>query len=96
MLEALVALLGAPQRRLAHSLKGAANTLGATQLGESAFALEKAAKEEDVDRCQQLLPDVLAKLQFVVEGLADLDQLIDETGNVRDASWKTPNKPNKP
>ncbi len=84
------------QRRLAHSLKGAANTLGATQLGESAFALEKAAKEEDVDRCQQLLPDVLAKLQFVVEGLADLDQLIDETGNVRDASWKTPNKPNKP
>ncbi len=64
------------QHRLAHSLKGVAYSLGAMQLGEAAFALEMAAKNEDSERSAQFLLNVLTELQVVIEGLADLDDMI--------------------
>lgn len=62
------------QRRLAHSLKGVALTLGATALAESASALQDAAGEQDVARRDALLTETLDKLTEIRAGLADLDR----------------------
>lgn len=67
----------ATQRLLAHSLKGAANSIGATELGEAAFALEVEAKNASAEGSDRLLPEVLAKLKVVVDGLSDIDKYID-------------------
>ena len=65
------------QRRLAHSLKGVALTLGATDLAEAASELEVATADDDQARCGILLPGVLQRLNIVTAGLADLDRLLE-------------------
>ncbi len=61
------------QTRLAHTLKGVANTLGANALGEAALALELAAEEKDNDQCSARLLPVLNHLHIVTSGLSDLE-----------------------
>lgn len=66
----------AGEARLLHSLKGLARTLGASDLGEAAEALERAAAAGDqvqLDACQ---PALLAQLHRVMAGLEGLDQMI--------------------
>ncbi len=58
------------QLRLAHSLKGAAKTLGAEALAEAAHALESAAKEKNREQCAAFLPPVVDRLHIVTGGLS--------------------------
>jgi len=60
------------QIRLAHTIKGAARTLGAFDLGEAAAALETAATAKDSAACDEKFVDVLDQLHIVIEGLRDL------------------------
>lgn len=63
--------------RLAHSLKGVAHTIGATDLGEAAQGLEAAAANHDGAKCAELLPPLLTLLQLVTTGLAEIDGLLE-------------------
>ena len=63
------------QVRLAHSLKGVAQTLGALDLGKKAMLLLAAAEANDAAKCAELFPAVAASLQFVVAGLADIESM---------------------
>ncbi len=63
--------------RLAHSLKGVAQTLGAFDLGESAIRLLDASDSRATERIDAILPKVLSDLHCVVAGLHDVDRLID-------------------
>lgn len=60
------------QIRLAHSLKGIAQTLGACDLGEAAAALEEAASSKDHGRMKELFALTLGALRVVINGLEDL------------------------
>jgi CheY-like chemotaxis protein/HPt (histidine-containing phosphotransfer) domain-containing protein len=60
------------QVRLAHTLKGTARTLGAFDLGEAAASLEEAAIRHDRDTCGLRLPETLAQLRVVIDGLETL------------------------
>ena len=60
------------QVRLAHTLKGTARTLGAFDLGEAAASLEEAAIRHDRDTCALRLPETLAQLRVVIDGLEAL------------------------
>ena len=60
------------QLRMAHSLKGVAQTLGAFELGEAAARLEEAAKAKDGDACAACLDQTLARLQMVLEGIRSI------------------------
>ena len=66
------------QMRLAHSLKGIANTLGATTLADAAFALERAAEEKSNEQCAVLLPPVACYLHTVMDGLSDLESRLEK------------------
>jgi PAS domain S-box-containing protein len=72
--------------RLAHSLKGVAHTVGATDLGESAAALEVAAAAHDTAQCDTHLPQLLELLHQVTSGLAEIDRLIDAGNGLSEAS----------
>ena len=61
-------------QRLAHSLKGIANTLGAVQLGEAAAALEVAVGTQDTAAVEDYLATVIQCLGVVSGGLASIDQ----------------------
>ena len=63
--------------RLAHSLKGVANTLGAAQLAEAARALQLAAEDENAGQCAALLPPVTNYLNIAVDGLSGLDDRLE-------------------
>ena len=63
--------------RVAHSLKGVAHTLGATELADAAVALLEAAKAGDDSRCLELLPAVVERLNHVAAGLCEIDALIE-------------------
>ncbi len=65
------------QIRLAHSLKGVANTLGAAALAEAAHALQLAAEDENAGQCAALLPPVANCLNIVVDGLSGLDNRLE-------------------
>jgi hydrogenase maturation protease len=58
--------------RLAHSLKGAARTLGIIELGDRAAELEAALKTTGADPACPLLQPVLDELQKVCKGLAEI------------------------
>ena len=60
------------QARLAHSLKGAARTLGAFDLGEAAAALEVAIMEKDEPQRALRQDETLFQLSRVIEGLRGL------------------------
>jgi len=60
------------QVRIAHTIKGAARTLGAFDLGEAAARLEEAATVKDIAACDTSLKATLAQLQIVIDGLQDL------------------------
>ena len=59
--------------RAAHTLKGVAGNIGATELEERARALESACTDDDGAQLPDLLAQVLAELQRVLDGLAVLD-----------------------
>jgi CheY-like chemotaxis protein/two-component sensor histidine kinase len=61
-------------QRLAHSLKGIANTLGAVQLGEAAAVLEVAVGTQDTAAVEDYLATVIQCLGVVSGGLASIDQ----------------------
>ncbi len=65
------------QIRLAHSLKGVANTLGAATLAEAAHALQLAAEDENTGQCAALLPSVAYYLNIAVDGLSGLDNQLE-------------------
>ena len=72
------------QLRLAHSLKGVANTLGAMALAHSAQALQTAVRDRASARCANLLEQTVAQLATLRTGLAslpDLDTPLAETHN---------------
>ncbi len=48
-------------QRTSHSLKGAAATVGAAALRETALAMEMAAREGDTDRVNVLYPELKSK-----------------------------------
>jgi len=60
---------------LAHSLKGVANTLGAIDLGRVAGQLQLAVDARDITQCDELFPVVVARLDHVVAGLANLEAI---------------------
>ncbi len=60
------------QLRLAHSLKGVANTLGAMELTDSAQRLQGAVRNHASEEVQQCLAHTLQCLALVREGLATL------------------------
>ncbi len=60
--------------RLAHTMKGVAGTIGATQLFEVAASLEQACKSEDSDSAMKKLKHVEVQLKSV---LAELKPLVD-------------------
>lgn len=62
---------------LAHSLKGVAHTLGATDLGEAASELETATANYDWTKCDELIPLVHNLLRQVTTGLAEIDHLLE-------------------
>ena len=64
--------------RLAHSLKGVAHTLGAVDLAEQAIRLLRATEAQDAAQAVELFPAVVAQLDQVITGLADLDALMDK------------------
>lgn len=72
--------------RLAHSIKGVAHTIGATDLGESAEVLERAAAAGDAEKCDAQLPPLLALLAQVMSGLVELDRQIDAGNALSEAS----------
>jgi PAS domain S-box-containing protein len=72
--------------RLAHSLKGVAHTIGATDLGESAEALELLAAAHDTAKCEAHLPQLLELLHLVTSGLSEVDHLIDAGNGLSEAS----------
>lgn len=55
--------------RLAHSLKSVARTLGASDLGQAASALEEACKNQDATLVDARLPALLHELERVVASL---------------------------
>jgi HPt (histidine-containing phosphotransfer) domain-containing protein len=59
--------------RAAHTLKGVAGNIGAAELEERARALESACVDNDGVQLPDLLAQVLAELQRVLDGLAVLD-----------------------
>jgi CheY-like chemotaxis protein/HPt (histidine-containing phosphotransfer) domain-containing protein len=59
---------------LVHSLKSLALTMGATELGEAAAALERAYQENAPSPCDTLLPKLLARLDRVLNGLDALER----------------------
>jgi signal transduction histidine kinase/CheY-like chemotaxis protein len=68
---------GEARVRLAHSLKGVALTLGAEDLAEAAVALLAAAEAHDAVKYRQLFPTVLDRLRVVIQGLKDLEQILE-------------------
>uniref|UniRef100_UPI00389AB88F response regulator n=1 Tax=Aeromonas veronii TaxID=654 RepID=UPI00389AB88F len=56
-------------RRLAHTLKGSASTIGATGVAEQAALLEQACEEGDYVRGATLLPSLMAELTPLLSGL---------------------------
>ncbi|NTV69148.1 MAG: PAS domain S-box protein [Azonexaceae bacterium] len=72
--------------RLAHSLKGVAHTIGATDLGESAEALETVVATHDSGKCDAHLPQLLDLLNVVTNGLSEVDDLIDAGSPLSEAS----------
>jgi PAS domain S-box-containing protein len=61
--------------RCAHTLRGTAGNIGARAVQEAAARLEQACQEElPQERIKTLLDDVLAALEPVMAGLAQLDQ----------------------
>lgn len=65
------------QRRLAHSMKGIARTLGAYDLGEAAARLEEAASVKDEQRCAEEFAQTCNHLGEVNSGLDSLLQAHD-------------------
>ena len=59
--------------RLAHSLKGVSQTLGASDLAEATLALEIAVRERQPDRMALLFTAVSQRLWVVREGLKQID-----------------------
>ena len=57
--------------RAAHRLKGLVSTFNAVRAGETARAVEQAARQEDMARVSALLPELEAELQLVVNRLQD-------------------------
>ncbi len=55
--------------RLAHSLKGVANTLGALPLGKLSAALESACKREDAEASHACFAQVIAELDLIQRGI---------------------------
>jgi len=64
------------QMRYSRTLKGVADTVGAFDLEESAADLLLAAERKDAARCADLLPNVIERLEYVVNGLSTLDDVI--------------------
>ncbi|MEO5347090.1 MAG: response regulator [Magnetococcus sp. YQC-9] len=60
------------QVRLAHSLKGVANTIGATELTQSSLSLMHAAQEKQATQCEERFKKTLADLTIVLSGLERL------------------------
>ncbi|MDR0196795.1 MAG: response regulator [Oscillospiraceae bacterium] len=56
---------------LAHSMKSALAGIGAVGLSERALQLEKAAEKEDAAFCGERLPDFLANLEILRDGIKD-------------------------
>jgi CheY-like chemotaxis protein/HPt (histidine-containing phosphotransfer) domain-containing protein len=63
--------------RMAHTLKGIAQTIGAMNLGEAAVGLLKATEARDEQRCAELLDEVLDRLGVVTKGLANIDEMME-------------------
>lgn len=64
-------------KRLAHSLKGVAQTIGAKDLGDSSVSLLAATEAQDKKNCRELFEVVAGHLRFVVDGLIDIDRIAD-------------------
>jgi len=45
-------------QKIAHSIKGGAGTIEASAVHETAYAVELAARNEDLDKARALLPDL--------------------------------------
>ncbi len=63
--------------RLAHSLKGVARTLGASDLGDATSLLETATEARDLPAIHEHFARVKTGLNFVVAGLKDIDALVE-------------------
>ncbi len=64
-------------KRLTHSMKGVAQTFGASDLIESTNALLQSIDHQDQTRSQELFFEVANHLRFVIDGLSGLDQIIE-------------------
>ena len=67
-------------QRLAHSLKGTARMLGASETGEFAARLEAAVKAGETDAFEALLESLVTELARVGAGLKDLGDVEANTG----------------
>jgi len=63
--------------RLAHSLKGITETLGAHTLSSQAQALQAAAEAHDPQRCAALFAEVTRTLNQALAGLTEIDAAVD-------------------
>jgi HPt (histidine-containing phosphotransfer) domain-containing protein len=58
----------------AHSLKSSARMFGAMALAETAFELEKAARAQNTEHCQSILPRLVSHCQNTQTLLTDISQ----------------------
>lgn len=65
------------RHRLAHSIKGVAHTLGASDLADKAVELLRATEAKDDAEVLRLFPEVVQQLNHVAAGLVALETLID-------------------
>ncbi len=63
--------------RLAHSLKGIAQTLGASDVAQASIELLEATRTQQRDPCQAKLPAVAEALDRVTQGLENVEQWIE-------------------
>ena len=78
--------------RLAHTLKGVAGNIGATQIQEAARALEQASLNGQAD-IEELLQHVVTALEPVINNLAVLDKAgLNKTGIAKAAAGKFDNE----
>ncbi len=57
--------------RLAHTIKGAARAIAAVQTTEAAYAVEKAAAEEDFQQAEQLMPALLDSIEALKQEIVN-------------------------
>jgi CheY-like chemotaxis protein len=81
--EAMVAADQEGMLRLAHSLKGVARTLGATELGEAAAQLETAITANATPQLSQQFERVAAQLKQLCAELHRVDSLLDAEAGQR-------------